>query len=110
MGTPIYSVVLYDNTVGASVVTLDPPAGHTWVVRDMTAYQPLGNTGHGATGFSIYSVFANTLIWGILAPVAVSNQTYHWEGRAVFTHGNGLHLYGGTETWRFRICGYDFSS
>lgn len=100
----IYSVVLFSGTISASAKTLfSCPAGHTYVVRDIEAF----NAGSSSDHFRLDPVVSGLQIALISSPSIAAFQWWQWEGRLVIPQSDSLVGLTGTDTWDLHISGYD---
>lgn len=104
----VYSTRLAELTGlgGGGTALPSPPAGHVWVVRNITAVW-LGATSFALTGFGI-QFDSGAPFWFLDGPVIVSGRSYDWGGRHVLNGGDGWQFTSSDPgDWALTISGYD---
>lgn len=102
-----YSTSFFRGThTGAQVVVYTNPAGHTTVIRQITAYNAGGVT--DAVEVAIGTPGNAFPIWHV-GNIAPASSSLSFEGRVVLMPGDNIYVATGAGAWNITISGYDLA-
>ena len=104
----VYSSRLFESIGlgGGGTALPTPPAGHVWVVRNITAAF-LGVPSFAISGFGV-QLDSGALLWLMDGPVIVPGRSYDWGGRHVLNPGDTWEFTSSDPTdWSLIVSGYD---
>jgi hypothetical protein len=112
MAQDIYSVTFcsFRQLTPSAATEFYPPAGITWILRDLDVFV---NAGTSAGNLYVYDVYSGWAFWAVAPPSAGGPLNGVWRGRQVFPYQAGAHTgFGfatdpaGTNTFSIRASGY----
>lgn len=108
-----YTKVFFENvytTPVTALTVLAPPAGRTWVIRDVILEQ---HQSYGQLQNFPAVVFFSPSNVRLIAPTLIeasSGLVFHWQGRQALENPNQLLITTYTNVWGIRVTGYDLST